>query len=92
MNLTVEVVRKPCAFILQIREPTDTLRRLAMFFEDRHIQIDTLQMHRLGPSLYSGGEAMLIIHCHIEKDRIARTVLLLEQMPGIMEMQRMEGK
>lgn len=85
--LTVDVVKKSCAFILQVREPAETLKKLAMFFVDRHIVIDYLQMYRQ-PS----DSAMLIIHCQIVKDRIARTVYLLEQLPGIMEMERMEGK
>lgn len=87
MYLTAEINKKPCAFVLQVEEPTDTLRRLAMFFADRNIQLNNLQMHR-----YSNGEAMLIIHCLVEKDRIARTVQLLEQMPRINELQKMEGK
>lgn len=86
-QLIVEVVKKSCAFVLQIQEPAETLKKLAMFFQDRQIIIDNLNMHR-----YRNGDAMLILHCHIEKDRIARTVQLLEQLPGIMEMERMEGK
>ena len=86
-HLTVEVVKKPCAFVLHIQEPVETLKKLAMFFQDRHINIDNLNMHR-----YRNGDAMLIVHCQIEKDRIARTVQLLEQLPGIIEMERMEAK
>ena len=85
--LTVEVVKKSCAFILQIQEPVETLKKIAMFFQDRHITIDNLNLHR-----YRNGEAMQIIHCQIKKDRITRTVQLLEQLPGIMELERMEGK
>ena len=86
-HLTVEVIRRPCAFVLQILDPVETLKRLAMFFQDRHIQIDSLQMHR-----YRNGEATLIVHCHIEKDRIHRTVDLMEVLPGIIELKKMEGR
>ncbi len=85
--LSVEVVRKSCAFVLQIQEPIDTLKKLAMFFQDRHLQIDSLQMHR-----FKNGEAMLIVHCQIEKDRIMKIEELIEQLPGIIELERMEGK
>jgi glycine cleavage system regulatory protein len=85
--LSIEVIRKPCAFVLHIQDPIETLKKLAMFFQERHILIDNMQMHR-----YKNGEAMLIVHCQIEKDRITRTVQLLEQLPGIMELERMEGK
>ncbi len=86
-HLTVEMVNKPCAFVLEIENPVETLKKLAMFFQDRHIIIDSLQMHR-----YRNGDAKLIIHCQIEKDRIYRTVQLLEQLRGIMKLERMEGK
>lgn len=86
-HLTVEVIKRPCALVLHIQKPMDTVRRLSMFFEERHIVVDTLNMHR-----YKNGEATLILHCHIEKDRISRTVQLLEQMPGIMELEKMEGR
>jgi hypothetical protein len=86
-HLTVEVINKPCAFILEIQNPVETLKKLAMFFQDRHILIDDLQMHR-----YRNGDAKLIIHCQVEKDRITTTVLLLEQLPGILKLGRMEGK
>lgn len=81
-HLTVEVVRKSCAFVMQIQAPGETLKILAMFFQERHIVIDTLNMHR-----YRNGDAMLIVHCQIEKDRIPRTVQLLEQLPGIMKLE-----
>lgn len=85
--LTVEVVRKPCAFVLHIQSPAETLKKLAMFFQDRKITIDNLNLHR-----YPGGDATVIIHCQVEKDRITRTVQMLEQLPGVMELERMEGK
>lgn len=85
--LKVEVINKPCAFTLQIMDPSETLEVLAKFFRERHIPIDNLQMHR-----YRSGDAMLIIHCHIEKDRIYRTVQLLKDLPGVQELERMEAK
>jgi len=86
-HLTVQIIKKSCAFVLHVQEPTETLRKLCMFFLDRNILIDNLNMHR-----YRNGDAMVIIHCQIERDRISRTVQLLEQLPGIEELQRMEGK
>ena len=86
-HLTVQVINKSCAFVLHISDPTETLRKIALFFKDRNIIIDNLNMHR-----YQSGEATLIIHCQVERDRIARTVQLLEELPGIVEMERMEEK
>lgn len=84
-ELTAEVIKKSCAFVLQISDPGDTLRRLAMFFQDRHIVIDNLSMHR-----FRSGEAMLIIHCQVERDRVGRTVQLLEEMSGIIELEMLK--
>ena len=86
-HLKLEVVKKPVAFVLQIQEPMETLKKLAMFFQDRYLVIDNLHLHR-----YRNGDATLIIHYQVEKDRIMRTVQLLEQLPGIIELERMEGK
>ena len=61
------------------------MRKLSMLFLDRNIIIDNLNMHR-----YQNGEATVIIHCQIERDRITRTAELLEELPGIVEMERME--
>lgn len=81
-QLSPVIVHKSCAFTLHISDPGETLKKLAMFFQDRSIAIDNLQMHR-----YRNGEAMLIIHCQVERDRIPRTVQLLEQLPGVMELE-----
>ena len=83
--LTAEVIKKHCAFVMHLNEPSDTLRSLALFFKDRKIEIETLHMHR-----YENGEAQLIIHCNIEKDRITRTVQLLEELPGVMELEMLK--
>lgn len=83
MNLLkADVAKRSCAFVMHIADPVETLRKLALFFQDRRIAIDNLQMHR-----YRSGEATLVIHCQVEKDRIARTVDLLENLPGVMELE-----
>lgn len=86
-HLRVEVIHRPCAFIIEISDVPETLKKLAMFFQDRHIVPDNLQLHR-----YRSGNAMVIIHCQLEKDRIHRTVELLEKLPGVLTLERMEGK
>jgi len=81
-HLPTEIDKKPCAFVLQIHNPTETLNVLAKFFQDRKIPVDNLNLHR-----YRNGEASVIIHCQIEKDRISRTGQLLEQLPGVMQLE-----
>lgn len=76
-----------CVFVLEISNPGDVLKELAVFFQDRKIIIENLQLHR-----YFSGNAQVIIHCQLEKDRVRRTLHLLEQKPGILELQLMEGR
>lgn len=78
---------KSCAFVIHISDPSETLGKLSEFFKERKIIIDTLNMHR-----FDSGNAMLILHCQVEKDRIARTVQLLDALPGITKLERLEGK
>lgn len=86
-GLNIAVNKKACAFIMHIGDPNATLRTLSMFFLDRKIPIDNLNLHR-----YLNGEAMVIIHCQIEKDRISRTMELLENLPGIMTLEKLQEK
>lgn len=85
MELRVEVVKRPCAFVMHISEPVETLRKLALFFQDRRIVIDNLQMHR-----YRDGDANLVIHCQVEKDRVPRTLELLEKLSGVIEVEMLK--
>jgi len=85
--LSAEVSKRTCAYILEIRDPLDTLRALSMFFKDRGIQVGSLQLHR-----YRSGNANVILQCDIERDLIHRTTQLMEQMPGIIELQKLEER
>lgn len=86
-NLTFQIVKKSCAFVIHMYNPEDILRSIIMFLYDRHIVIDTLNKYRCDDSF-----ARLIICCKLERDRIHRTVQLLEELPGIKVMERMEAK
>ena len=85
--LSIEVLQRPCAFVLHIIDPGETLRRLSLFFQDRHLVIEQLVLHR-----YPSGDAQVIFHCLLERDRISRTVQLLEGLPGVIKVQKMEGR
>lgn len=83
-GLRVKVVKKPCGFILYLHYPMDTLKRLVMFFEERRVIVDKLQLNR-----YRNGEAMLTIQCMIEKDMIESITNELKEFPGVKEMDRL---
>lgn len=83
--LRAEVVKRSIALVMHISDPVETLRRLALFFQERNIMIDSMNLHR-----YRDGQANLVIHCQIEKDRITRTIELLEKMAGIIELEMLK--
>lgn len=85
--LKVEISRRSCVFVLQIHTPTDTLRRLALFFLDMQMVINDFNLHR-----YQDGTAMVIVHCMIGKDVVDETTAMLHQLPGIIKVDLMEGK
>ncbi|NCU06199.1 MAG: hypothetical protein GXC73_19755 [Chitinophagaceae bacterium] len=72
---------------MQINNPTDTLRRLALFFQDLHVVINDFNLHR-----HQDGTAMVITHCLVQKDIVDEASALLHQLPGVMKVQMMEGK
>jgi hypothetical protein len=86
-QLTAMVVKRSCLFVIQIMYPLDTFARLLQFFRDRNILVE--QVHY---ESRCDRAATLHIYCHIEKDRIIRTVHLLERLEGVTEVERLEGK
>lgn len=85
--LKVEIVQANCVYVLQIENPTDTLRRLAMFFQDNHVALNDFNLHR-----YQDGTAMIIANCLVDKLRTDSITSLLHLLPGVMKVQRLEGK
>ena len=54
---------------------------------DRKIQVETMQQNMLNEE-----EAILIVHCKIERDRIKHTQHHLEKLKGIIELELLESK
>ena len=87
MHLTIVAEQKNCVFVLQINEPIDTLRRLSLFFQDNRVVLNDFNLHR-----HQNGTALVIAHCLVEKNRFDEIATLLHLLPGVLSMQRMEGK
>jgi hypothetical protein len=77
----------PCVLVLLISNSTETMEAIARFFRERKIPIENLQLHR-----FRNGNAQVILHVSIERDRIKRTSQLFKALPGILEVQWMEAK
>ena len=87
MNNVDEGLKKPCAFIIRIKNPLNTLILIAKFLIERKIHLETMQQNMLDDD-----EAVLILHCKIERDRVKNTQYNLEKLKGIIELELLESK
>lgn len=85
--LLAEVVRKACSFVIRIDMPLLVTRDILEFLLRRNILLETMQMQGVGD-----GEAILILHCLIEKDRVKHIHQGLEKMNGILNIELLESR
>ncbi|HTB26788.1 MAG TPA: hypothetical protein VK711_15560 [Puia sp.] len=85
--LTDETVKRPCAFIIRINRPLHTQVEIGKFLINRSISVSTMHLQFIREQ-----EAILIIHCMIERDRTRRTAALLEKIKGIIGLELLESK
>jgi acetolactate synthase small subunit len=85
--MTVELINKPCAFVIRMEMPLVTLQRIIELLYDRKIKMETMQVHSLDT-----GDAILIMHCQVERDRIKHTQQCLEKMKGVLQLELLESK
>jgi hypothetical protein len=64
-----------------------TLSAVLDFLRERKIMLDHIQAQAT-----DDGEAVLIMHCHIEKDRLKHTAQLLAKIKGVMKIEVLETK
>ena len=86
-HLSVEFVKRSCAFVLIIELPLKTMQQIIEFFADRKIYVESMQMQ-----MVEGGEARCCIYCQVEKDRVHHTQTALEKMRGVLELQLLETR
>jgi hypothetical protein len=81
------IIKRPCAFVMRLNSPLHTQVEILKFFIDRAISVSSMNLQSIHDR-----EGILILHCVIERDRIRRTVRLLEKIKGIIEMELLESK
>jgi hypothetical protein len=87
MKLLTDEIKKLCAFLIKTVQPLETLKNLIQILTDRNIVMDAMNVHTMKP-----GEATIILHCRIERDRIRNVQNYLERIGGVIELELLEGK
>jgi hypothetical protein len=67
--------------------PLNITKDILEFLIHRKILLETMQMQAVG-----SGEAILILHCLVEKDRLKYIQLSLEKMNGILSVDLLESR
>jgi hypothetical protein len=82
-----EVVRRACSFVIRIDMPLKVAKDILEFLMHRDMLLQSMQMQGVGD-----GEAILILHCLVEKDRVKRVQMGLEKMNGVLSVVLLESK
>lgn len=82
-----EAIRKAVSFVIRIDTPLHVAKDILEFLIQRRILLQTMQMQGVG-----GGEAILIIHCLVERDRLKHIQRGLEKMNGILSVDLLESR
>jgi hypothetical protein len=85
--LDPEVIKRACSFVIRIDTPLQITKDILEFLIQRRILLQTIQMHGVG-----GGEAILILHCLVEKDRLKHVERGLQKLNGILSVELLESR
>jgi hypothetical protein len=85
--LLAGILRTSCSFIIRIDMPLQISKDILEFLIQRKILLETMQMQGIGD-----GEAILILHCLVERDRVKHIRQGLEKMNGILSVELLESR
>ncbi len=86
-NLTEELTKRLCAFVIRTQNPLLTQGEVVKFLIERMISVSNMHLQCL-----SDRQGILIIHCLLEKDRSRYVLHLLEKLKGVIEVELLENK
>jgi hypothetical protein len=86
-SVVAEVIRRACSFVIRIDMPLLITKDILEFLIHRKILLETMQMQNVG-----GGEAILILHCLVERDRLKHVQQGLEKINGILGVELLESR
>ena len=74
-------------FVFQLDDWVSTLARIFSILFERSVEVN--EFHYPAMEMQKGS---LLICCRMEKDRIGRTVILLDSLPGVVKLDWMDSK
>ena len=77
-DITAEASKRSCAYIMRVRSPMQTLEKISELLAKKGLEVDMVHLQVL-----ESGDARLIIHCAVEKDKIAFIGRHFEEMSGV---------
>jgi hypothetical protein len=83
----MEALKRPCAFVIRIDMHVQNLISMLTFFSDRKINLESMHLQTI-----AGGEALVVLYCRIERDRIKHVQHSLEKVNGVLSLELLEGK
>jgi hypothetical protein len=85
--LTIDTIKKRCAFVIRIDFPLATSKAILTFLVDRMIEVESLQWQAIG-----GGEAICLVHFRIERDRLKLVQHKLAAIGGVLALEVLESR
>lgn len=82
-----DLSKKTFVFVFQLEDWVSAIARIFSIFLERSIEVNEFHYH--ATEIEKG---RLLICCRMEKDRIGRTVSLLDKLPGVVKLDWMENK
>jgi hypothetical protein len=83
----MEAVKRTCAFVIEVEMPIRTVRAILEFLENRNVLVECFHMQMI-----TGGDALIILHGRIERDRVRHVHRSLEKIDGVLSLELLEGK
>ncbi len=85
--MDLSYLKKQFVFIFQLEGLLGTTTSILEVFGERRIDVADLHLNAM-----AAGEAKLMVHCRLERDRVSRMVSLLRKVPGVLIIDWMESK
>jgi hypothetical protein len=86
-NLNDEMLKRPFAFLIKIKNPLVTSSSILGILSERNVKVNTMHLHISGPE-----EGILIIHCLMEMDRGRAMRGFLEKIKGVTELELLQSR